>query len=88
MTKTTNALEILDHFIGEDEETRKMIAEASLNAEIAQLIYSARKQANLTQKQLARLMNVDESVIMDLEEADYDENAKRFINASKNSDCA
>lgn len=53
-----------------------MISKQSLyNINWNRSTYSARKQANLTQKQLARLMNVDESVIMDLEEADYEDNA-------------
>ena len=75
MTKTTNALDIIDNLIDGDSEMLEMIAEASLNAEIAQLIYEARIKANLTHQQLANLIKTEESVIIDLEEADYEGNA-------------
>ncbi|MGB5771713.1 MAG: transcriptional regulator [Crocosphaera sp.] len=75
MTKTTNALDIIDNLIDGDPEMLEMIAEASLNAEIAQLIYEARMKANLTHQQLAELIKTEESVIVDLEEADYEGNA-------------
>ncbi|MGF1541724.1 MAG: multiprotein-bridging factor 1 family protein, partial [Pleurocapsa sp.] len=40
-----------------------------------QLIYDARQKAGLTQQQLAELVGTTQSVIDDLEEADYEGNS-------------
>ena len=56
----------------ENAELRGMIAEEILNAEIAQMIYDARTQAGLTQKQLAELIGTKQLVIARLEDADYE----------------
>ncbi|GAB1539034.1 hypothetical protein NUACC21_16990 [Scytonema sp. NUACC21] len=48
------------------------MAEASINAEVAQLIYEARTLAGLTQKQLAELVGTKQPVIARLEDADYE----------------
>lgn len=75
MSKTTDAVAIIDSLIGNDEEMQQMVFEASLNAEVGQLVFDTRHQAGLTQEQLANLIGVDISVIVDVEEADYDGNA-------------
>jgi transcriptional regulator with XRE-family HTH domain len=49
-----------------------MLRESSLNAQVSQIIYDARKQAGLTQKQLADLVGTTQSVIARLEDADYE----------------
>jgi transcriptional regulator with XRE-family HTH domain len=49
-----------------------MVREASLNARVAQMIYEARNQAELTQQQLAELIGTQQSVIARLEDADYE----------------
>ena len=54
-----------------DPELQEMVAEASINAEVAQLIYEARTLAGLTQQQLANLIGTKQSVIARLEDADY-----------------
>ena len=41
MTKTTDALTILDRMIGDDADMRQMIAEETLKAQIARMIYEA-----------------------------------------------
>jgi transcriptional regulator with XRE-family HTH domain len=43
-----------------------------LNAEVAQLIYDRRIAADLTQKELAKLVGTTQSVISRLEDADYE----------------
>ena len=48
-----------------------LLREASLNAKVAQLIYTARKQAGLTQQQLADLIGSKQSVIARLEDAGH-----------------
>ncbi len=75
MAKTTDAMKIIDNLIGDDAQMREMLAEASLNAEVGQLIYDARQKAGLTQQQLAELIGTTQSVIDDLEEADYEGNS-------------
>lgn len=75
MAKTTDAIKIIDNLIGDDAQMREMLAEASLNAEVGQLIYDARQKANLTQQQLAELVGTTETLIDDLEEADYEGNS-------------
>ena len=69
---TTDALKILDrpYFQGRPERLRAL-AEARLNAAIAQAIYDLRARAGLTQKQLAHLVGTTHSVISRLEDADY-----------------
>ncbi|MEB3294604.1 MAG: helix-turn-helix transcriptional regulator [Synechococcales bacterium] len=72
MTKTNDALKILQEMTSEDAEMEEMIKEASLNAELAQLIYQVRTQAGLTQQQLADRIGTKQSVIARLEDANYE----------------
>ena len=69
--KTRNALELLARDEGNDPALRRMVEEATLNAEVAQLIYDARTEARLTQLQLAELVGTTQSAIARLEDADY-----------------
>jgi ribosome-binding protein aMBF1 (putative translation factor) len=68
----SDGLTILDrrHFQGRPVRLRAL-AEARLNAQIAQAIYALRTKAGLTQKQLAALVGTTDSVISRLEDADY-----------------
>lgn len=70
--KTRNAAEILDRLTGDDPELRKMIAEETVNAQVARIIYEARTAAGLTQAQLADLIDTQQSTIARLEDADYE----------------
>ena len=74
MPKTTDAVKIIHKMIADDPTIKEQIALESLNSEIAQLIYDARMNAGLTQQQLADLIHVEQSVIEDLEDADYQDN--------------
>ena len=71
-SRTSNALEIIDHLIGDDAELRQMIAEETVNAQVARVIYDARTAAGLTQQQLADLIGTKQPVIAQLEDADYE----------------
>ena len=52
MAKTNDAVEIMTRrYIKDDPDLQDLLREASLNAKVAQLIYTARKQASLTQQQ-------------------------------------
>ena len=69
---SSDGLAILDrrHFQGRPARLRAL-AEATLNAQIAQEIYALRTKAGLTQKQLAEQVKTTDSVISRLEDADY-----------------
>lgn len=70
--KTRNATEILERLTGDDPELREMIAEETVNAQVARMIYEARTAAGLTQMQLAALVDTQQSTIARLEDADYE----------------
>jgi ribosome-binding protein aMBF1 (putative translation factor) len=72
MAKTNDALKIIKAMTHDDAELEEMIAESSLNAELAQLIYQARTSAGLTQQQLAERIGTKQSVIARLEDAEYE----------------
>jgi ribosome-binding protein aMBF1 (putative translation factor) len=69
--KTRNALQIIDCMIGDDQELRKLVIDAEINAHIGQLIYDARTASGLTQVELAQLIGTKQPVIARLENADY-----------------
>ena len=75
MAKTTDALTILERMIGDDAAMRQMIAEETLKAQVARMIYEARTAAGLTQRALAVRIGTKPSVIARLEEADVDSDA-------------
>ena len=72
MTKTKNALKIIDRITGNDPELKALIEEETINAQVARMIYEARTQAGLTQQELADLVGTKQPVIARLEDADYD----------------
>jgi ribosome-binding protein aMBF1 (putative translation factor) len=81
MAKTTDALEILKAITPDDPEMADLLKTASLNAELAQMIYAARTQAGLTQKQLADRIGTQQSVISRLEDADYEGHSLAMLQA-------
>ena len=71
--KTTNAVNILHRrYIKDDAERKASVQAERVNADVAQLIYDLRKNAGLTQKELAELIDTTQSVVSRLEDADYD----------------
>lgn len=77
---TSDAGVILDRMMGKDPEISRWVDEARTNAEVAQLIYDARTKANLTQKDLAKLVGTTQSVIARLEDADYEGHSLSMLN--------
>lgn len=61
-----------DQYIGNDPETLDALAEERLHSTIAQQVYDLRKEAGLTQTQLAKKVGTTGSVISRLEDADYE----------------
>ena len=79
MSKTRDATQILDRMTGDDEEMRQLIAEETLNAELARLIYEARTVTGLTQAELAERIGTKQPVIAHLEDADYEGHALSIL---------
>ena len=75
MAKTTDARTILERMIGDDADMRQMMAEATLKAQIARMMYEARTAAGLTQQALAARVGTQPAVIARLEEAAVDSDA-------------
>ncbi|MCP4249467.1 MAG: helix-turn-helix transcriptional regulator [bacterium] len=69
---TAKAVEIIDRITGEDRKLRKMIADATVNAQVAEMIFAARTEAKLSQRELADLVGTKQPVIARLENADYE----------------
>ena len=70
--KTTDAVELLHRrYIKGDAERKASVQEERVHAEVARLIYDLRKDAGLTQKELAELIGTTQSVVSRLEDADY-----------------
>ena len=72
MSKTRDAMKIIDKMVGEDAELRQMIADARVSSQVAQMVYDARTSAGLSQKELADLVGSGQSAIARLEDADYE----------------
>jgi len=71
--RKTSAVEILHRrYVGDNVERRASLQEERVNAQVAQTIYDLRKEAGLTQKELADLVGTTQSVISRLEDADYE----------------
>jgi len=70
--KTGDAVEILNRRFGNDADTRSEINQIKQDMEVGALIYNAREAAKLTQQQLAERVGTTQSVISDLEAADYE----------------
>jgi transcriptional regulator with XRE-family HTH domain len=71
MARTRNFADVLRHQLTEDPDLAKAVLEESFNSNIAQVVYDARTQAGLTQKQLAERCGTQQSVISRIEDADY-----------------
>lgn len=69
--RTTDALKIIDRITGDDAGLRDMIAEATINAKVAEMLHRARQQAGLSQRELAARVGTKQPVIARLEDADY-----------------
>ncbi len=70
---------LYNEFIGDDPERVASYQEERIKAEIARQIYDLRDFAGLSQGELARLAGTSETVINDLEEADYEGDALSIL---------
>jgi ribosome-binding protein aMBF1 (putative translation factor) len=68
----TRAWQVTELSIDKDPELLAMLKDSSVIAQVSMIIYDVRKQAGLTQRQLADLVGTTRSVNARLEDADYD----------------
>ena len=61
-----------DRFIGHDPTLVQQFEEEVINADIARKIYDLRTKAGLSQRELAKRIGTNASVICRLEDADYE----------------
>jgi transcriptional regulator with XRE-family HTH domain len=84
--KTTNSIEILHRrYIGDNAERQESLEAERVHAQVARTIYDLRKQAGLTQKELAKLIGTTQSVISRLEDADYEGHSLSMLSRIANA---
>lgn len=67
-----DGLSIIDKQLGVRADVRAQHEQFSEQAEVAEILFAARKAAGLTQKELADLAGTTQQVISQLEDADYE----------------
>jgi ribosome-binding protein aMBF1 (putative translation factor) len=72
MVKTSDAIKILKQRTGIDPETDPEMLRIAEEYRVGQIIHDARIAAQLTQKQLADAVGTRQSVISQLEDAEYE----------------
>jgi ribosome-binding protein aMBF1 (putative translation factor) len=71
--RTSDAVRILhQRYVGEDLQRKASLEQERVNAQVARTIFELRKQAGLSQKELAERVQTTQSVISRLEDADYE----------------
>src|SRR3989339_1810908 len=84
--RRTSAVEILHRrYVGDNSERRASLQEERVNAQVAQTICDLRKEAGLTQKELADLVGTTQSVISRLEDADYEGHSLSMLDRIANA---
>jgi len=71
-SSTSDALRMLDRRFGVRADSTALDERFSEQADVAEMLYAARKAAGLTQKQLAEAAGTTQQVISKLEDADYE----------------
>jgi transcriptional regulator with XRE-family HTH domain len=80
MSKTSNAIEIMNRRFGNDADTQARLADERVKSLAAVAIYDARTTAGLTQQQLADRVGTKQPVIARLEDADYEGHTTAMLN--------
>lgn len=71
MAKTSSATDILKRKTGVDPAADPEMLQISEDLRVAQIIFDARAEAGLTQQELAKAVGTTQSVISQLESAEY-----------------
>ena len=72
MKRTRDGMEIIKLRFGVDPRTDPNVQAFAEDFRIAQVVYDARQAAGMSQKQLAEAIGVAETVVAELEDADYE----------------
>src|SRR5438067_119077 len=72
MARTRNFADVVQAKITANPDLAEAVENESFNADVAMKVYEARKEAGLTQKELAERVGTQQSVISRIEDADYD----------------
>ncbi|MFL5245818.1 MAG: multiprotein-bridging factor 1 family protein [Gemmataceae bacterium] len=72
MPHTRNFADVIRSKLAADPKLAKAVEQESFNADIAMKVYQARKDAGLSQEELARRVGTRQSVISRIEDANYD----------------
>jgi transcriptional regulator with XRE-family HTH domain len=72
MGRTKNFADIIRAKMASDPALAEAVEAESFNADLAMKVHELRKEAGLTQKQLAELIGTRQSVISRIENADYE----------------
>ena len=78
--KGRDAVALLKELVKDDPEFDQHYQEAHVNVTVAQMIYDARQEAGFTQTELAKLVGTTQSVISQLEDADYEGHSLTMLN--------
>ena len=77
---TTDAVKILhNRYIGDDPKRLQSLNEEREKSDVALQIYSLRTQAGLSQSELAKIVGTTQSVISQLEDADYNGHSMKML---------
>jgi ribosome-binding protein aMBF1 (putative translation factor) len=79
MAKTSDAIEILKRTSGIDPDNDPEILQIREDFRVGQMVYDARNAAGLTQKELAKAVGTTQSVISQLEDAEYTGHSLRML---------
>ena len=77
--KTSDAVKILHKRYIKDAEDRRILQEAREQSDVAAQIYRLRQKAGLSQKALAGIVGTTQSVISQLEDADYEGHSLKML---------
>jgi ribosome-binding protein aMBF1 (putative translation factor) len=83
--KTTDAVKILHKRYIKDIEDRRMLQQAREQSDVASQIYRLRQKAGLSQKALAGIVGTTQSVISQLEDADYEGHSLKMLRRIANA---
>lgn len=72
--RKSDAVELMDHWYGGDQEWDQMVLEEEIKARVGQIIHNLRTEAGLSQTMLARMTGVTQAMISKVENGDYDGN--------------
>ena len=79
MASTKNLAEVIRRKLASDADLAAAVQNERLKLNVGALIYEARTQVGLTQKELAKRVGMHQSAIARLEDADYDSHSLKTL---------